>query len=193
VRMNDTGDFFWRLLEPEYHGAMMFCRKLTGDRDRGDDLFQDALVLACTRFASLRDPSAFRPWLYRILVNTFKSTVRRPWWKRRVSLSPEIELSLTGDDPVEAHAARRWLQRAFQAVSTEEQALVTLYELEGWSAHDLAGLYGVSESALKVRVHRAKRKMRDALIAMSQRTESDRQTGLSSKGEPCAAAKPSVD
>jgi RNA polymerase sigma-70 factor (ECF subfamily) len=193
VRMNDTGDLFWKLLEPEYHGAMMFCRKLTGDRDRGDDLYQDALVLACTKFSTLRDTSAFRPWLYRILVNTFKSTVRRPWWKRRVSLSSDIELQLIGDDPIEAHTARRWLQRAFQAISAEEQALVTLYELEGWSAGDLAGIYGLSEGAIKVRVHRARRKMRDALIAMSQRTESDRQNHLSSKGEPCTAAKPSVD
>jgi RNA polymerase sigma-70 factor, ECF subfamily len=192
--MNDTGDLFWRLLEPEYHGAMMFCRKLAGDRDRGDDLFQDALMLACTRFSSLRDHTAFRPWLYRILVNTFKSTVRRPWWKRRVSLSPEMELGLIGDDPVEAHAARRWLQRAFQVVSADEQTLVTLYELEGWSVADLADVYGVSEGAIKVRVHRARRKMRDALVAISKRTEVCRQNAsLSNKGEACAATKPSVD
>jgi RNA polymerase sigma factor (sigma-70 family) len=76
--MDETGARFWELLEPEYRRAMLFCRKLATDRERGDDLFQDALVAALTRFSGLRDEKAFRPWLYRIIVNTFRSKTRRP-------------------------------------------------------------------------------------------------------------------
>ena len=75
-------DLFWQALEPEYRRALLFCRKLMGDRDKGDDLFQDSLVTACTRFGDLRDPGAFRPWLYRVMISTFQSSVRRPWWRR---------------------------------------------------------------------------------------------------------------
>ena len=46
--MTDDRELFWQLLQPEYTRAMMFCRKLTGHRERGDDLFQDALVTALT-------------------------------------------------------------------------------------------------------------------------------------------------
>ena len=172
----------------------MFCRKLMGDRDSGDDLYQDALVTAFTKFNDLREISAFRPWLYRILVNTFKSTVRRPWWKRRTGLTPDIELRLTGEDPIDAHNARRWLQVAFQTVTPDEQALVSLHELDGWSIGELSKLYGKKEGAIKVRLFRARRKMKDALISFSQRSQIQNTAKTAvGKDNQCATARPSLD
>jgi len=172
----------------------MFCRKLMGDRDRGDDLYQDALVIAYTKFPDLRDRTAFRPWLYRILVRTFHSTVRRSWWKVRVSnISPE-DLPLSVINPIEALAARRWLERAFQAVSPQEQTLITLYELEQWTVAELAELYGKSEGSIKTRLFRTRRKMRKALIRFSHEAEMQQRarTALSKEGK-CVAAKPGLD
>jgi len=168
MRMTVDKDRFWRLLEPEYSRAMMFCRKLIGDRDMSDDLFQDALLIACTRIRDLRDEAAFRPWLYRIIINTFRSTVRRPWWRRRVTLTSDIENTLSTPDSVDTLTARRWLERAFQAVSSEDQTLVTLHELEGWPVAELAALYGKSESAIKVQLFRARRKMKAVLLRQSR-------------------------
>jgi len=162
--MDNKPDSFWKLLEPEHKRAMIFCRKLAGDRDRGDDLYQDALLLAYGNFPNLRDPKAFRSWLYRILINRFISAARRPWWKRRLSLKPEILRHLKGEDPTDLHNARRLLEKAFRAVSAEEKALVTLYELEGWPIRELAELLEISESAVKVRLFRARKKMKRALV-----------------------------
>jgi RNA polymerase sigma-70 factor (ECF subfamily) len=168
MRMTFDKNRFWQLLEPEYLRAMMFCRKLIGDRDKSDDLFQDALLIACTRIRDLRDEAAFRPWLYRIIISTFRSTVRRPWWRRRVTLTPEIEDTLSTPDSADSVTARRWLERAFHAVSSEDQTLVTLHELEGWPVAELAALYGKSESAIKVQLFRARRKMKTALLRQSR-------------------------
>jgi len=168
MRMTIDKDRFWRLLEPEYSRAMMFCRKLISDRDKSDDLFQDALLIACTRIGDLRDEAAFRPWLYRIIVSTFRSTVRRPWWRRRVTLTSEIENTLSTPDSGDSVVARRCLERAFQVVSSEDQALVTLHELEGWPVAELAALYGKSESAIKVQLFRARRKMKAVLLRQSR-------------------------
>lgn len=155
----------------------MFCRKLIGDREQGDDLFQDALVAACVGFPQLRDHAAFRPWFYRIMVNTFRSQTRRPWWKRFVPLTSEIELNLPGDNPVDVLAARHWLSRAFKALSAEDQALVTLYELEDWTIAELAHLYDKTEGAIKLRLFRARRKMRDRLLSFSRQSKSQKTTG----------------
>lgn len=166
--MESEQERFWRLLEPEYNRAMMFCRKLIGDRDQGDDLYQDALIIAYSKIGDLRDPAAFRPWLYRIIVNTFHSTVRRPWWKRRVPWTPGLERMLTTSDPAPAHDARRWLGRVFHAISSDEQTLITLHELEGWPVADLAELLGKSEAAIKTGLFRARRKMKNALLKLSK-------------------------
>ncbi len=161
--MQQTKELFWILMEPEYRRATLFCRKLCGDRDRADDLLQDVMVKAMIQFAALRDNDSFRPWLYRILISTFRDSVRRPWWQRRVSLTPEIESEHAVTNPVNRLTARRWLDYAFRAVSPDEQAIVTLHELEQWSVAELAELYSKSESAIKVRLHRARQKMKKQL------------------------------
>lgn len=161
--MKNDQQRFTRLLEPEYKRANMFCRKLSGDPDRGDDLFQEALVIAYKRLGSLKDENAFRPWLYRIIVNRFKSEIRRPWLKRMVLLSREMELAIEGDNPVGLNDARRWLSRAFEALSPESVALVSLHELEGWPVDELARMFGRSENWVKVNLYRARKKMREIL------------------------------
>jgi RNA polymerase sigma factor (sigma-70 family) len=194
VRMSENNELFWKLLEPEYVSGMMFCRKLMGDRDSGDDLYHDVVVTALEKLADLKDPGSFRPWFYRIMINTFRSTIRRPWWKRRVWLSPEIEALMVDPDPTDGHARRRWLGRAFQAVSSEEQALVTLYEMEGWTIGELAELYGKTEGAIKLRLFRARRKMRDAVIKFLKRSQFARATAtLLGKEDGCAAAESGLD
>jgi RNA polymerase sigma factor (sigma-70 family) len=192
--MNTDKELFWSLLEPEYVAAQMFCRKLTGDRDRGDDLFQDGLVLALTRFSSLRDHDAFRPWLYRILINSFRSSVRRPWWKRFVPITPELEWHFSGDDPLDQLTARRWLQRAFEVLSPEAQTLVTLHELEGWPVADLARMYGKTEGATKAALFRARKKMKNTLVKILEQAETNRtQETMNVEEESCSVAKPGID
>ncbi len=192
--MGKDGDLFWKHLEPEYVRGMMFCRKLMGDRDEGDDLYQDALILAYSGFADLKDKGAFRSWFYRILINKFRSTLRRPWWKRRLALTADIEMQLVGDDPVDQHTARRWLKRAFEAISTEEQALITLYELEGWNIRELAELYQITEGTIKVRLFRARRRMKEALIKFSRKSGAAGTAPSNlEKGCPCNVVKPGLD
>jgi RNA polymerase sigma-70 factor (ECF subfamily) len=156
-------ELFWKRLEPEHPRAEAFCRKISTSREEGDDLYQDALLLALRKFDTLKDHSAFRPWLYRIIVNCFTSRTRRPWWRRHATLTPELLETRRGDDPEEVYTARRWLQRAFGALNAEEQTLVTLYELEGWSLDDLARTYGSNPGAIKARLFRCRRKMRKRL------------------------------
>jgi len=156
-------ELFWKLLEPEHPRAEAFCRKLTQNREEGDDLYQDALLTAMRKLGSLRNHDAFRPWLYRIIINAFKNRHRRSWWRRHASLGPDVTPVSAADDPRDRLAARRWLERAFRALNAEERSLVVLFELEQWSIDEMAGLYGLSKGAVKARLFRCRRKMRKEL------------------------------
>ncbi|UCC44128.1 MAG: RNA polymerase sigma factor [Candidatus Zixiibacteriota bacterium] len=192
--MNRNRELFWKLIKPEHVKVRAFCRKLMGSRDDGDDLYQDALVLALTRFADLRNGNAVRPWLYRIVVNTFKNRIRRSRWKNLISLTPEIADTVGMADPSPAYAARRKLERAFRALSAEDRALITLFELEGWSLVELAGLTGKRESAIKVRLFRARRRMREILVRSQSPTEYARTVESAvSEEDICAVPKPNAD
>lgn len=162
--MSKDKDLFWKLIEPEHFKARAFCRKLTGNRDDGDDLYQDALVTALDHFATLREEAAFRSWLYRIIVNNYKNRVRRPWWKKISSFTENLEAVISGQDPELAWDARHRLEIAFRALSPEDRALITLFELQGWTAADLAQIYGQTEVNIRVRLSRTRKKMRRALM-----------------------------
>ena len=189
--MEENKNRFWNLLEPEHLRARAFCRKLMGNRDDGDDLYQDALVDALTGLPALCDTNSFRPWLYRIMVNTFKNRVRRKGLIRQTSLTAAIESGAKGDNPDPRYAARRRLERAFRVLSADDRALVTLFELEGWSIADLAVMFGKRKGNIKVRLSRARKKMRRALIN-SPSSQKKRKTVpmLSRKDDVCVAAKP---
>ncbi|MEW6052110.1 MAG: RNA polymerase sigma factor [Candidatus Zixiibacteriota bacterium] len=160
--MDSGSDRFWRLLEPEHPKAEAFCRRLAGNRDEGSDLYQDGLLTALRRFGTLRDESSFRPWLYRILVNTYQNRCR----SNRKFQSAELTDDVTGHNPADAYAAKRTVARALAALKPMRRTLVVLYELEGWSVHELAAMYGRSEGTVKSWLSRSRRKMVAALTAV---------------------------
>jgi len=141
-----------------------------GNRDEGDDLYQESLVSALTNFMTLRKDNRFRPWLYRIVLNRFKNLKRDKWWTRLVPLTPLIEDTVGGANPAIEFKAKRRLEIAFQALKPEDKALVTLYELEGWKLSELSDLTGRSKGSLKVRLTRAKKKMRERLSLYLSKT-----------------------
>ncbi len=164
-------DLFWKLLEPEHPRAEAFCRKLMQNREEGDDLYQDALLLALRHFGDLKDHDSFRPWLYRIIVNSYKSRYRRPWWRRHASLTPKLLETQATEHPDGQLTARRWLERAFAGLDPEERTLVALFELEEWNTAELARLYRISEGAVRARLFRSRAKMRKTITAYLSRQE----------------------
>lgn len=192
--MNGHRNLFWNLVEPEHNRARAYCRKLTGNRDDGDDLYQDSLVSALTGFEKLRRMESFRPWLYRIIINTFRNQCRISWWKRFSPLTGEVEDTIGGSDPTAVQNARRRLAIAFKAVSPFDRALVILFEMEGWSISELAGLADKTEGSIKVRLSRARNRMRLALTRHLENSALNRRRKpLYGKDKICVATKPVKD
>jgi RNA polymerase sigma-70 factor (ECF subfamily) len=191
--MDRSRHLFWQLTEPEHLRARAFCRKLMANRDDGDDLYQDALVAALTRFEGLREIEAFRSWLYQIIVNAFKNRMRRPWYRRFRPLTSEMAETMVGNNPVEGQAVRRKLKIAFRAVTPEDKALVTLFELEGWPIEAIARMQHISQGAVKMRLSRARKKMRVALVKHRLRTSGANPKAKLREDKLCVATKPAQD
>jgi RNA polymerase sigma-70 factor (ECF subfamily) len=192
MQMDRHRDLFWELLEAEHPRFRAFCRRLAGDRNRGDDLCQDSLVAALRRFDTLRDKSLFRAWLYRIVVNRYRNSRRS--WRRWLRLTESNHGNGSGPDPGAHHDAKRTLELAMRSLTPDERALISLHELEGWSVRDLVALTGRSESALKVRLFRIRRCMRDELLRRAARMEAVRKANTAERKERLWIVKsPGVD
>lgn len=191
--MDRNRDLFWKLIEPEHRKVSAFCRKLTGNRDDGDDLCQDALVQALDRFETLRKRGAFRPWLYRIVINAYKNRSRRSWWKRFSPLTDDIADQFGGHDPNPKYRARRLLEVGFTAISDEDRALVTLFEMDGWTVAELSIMFSASQGAIKVRLHRARKRMRMRLVKHLAKSGVKESKKTVSEDETCIAIKQGAD
>ena len=159
----DTADRSWfeplaRTFErPAYHFAVM----LTGDRATTEELVQEAFARV---WASPRTPSAepdFRRWLYRAITNLARDYHRRRVLqsKLRFGAPPEI-------DPVEevVHRAEdQDLLRAVISLPFKDRQAIYLRYFDGLPFADVAEVIGTTESAARVRVHRALKELRGRL------------------------------
>jgi len=162
---------FWKLLEPVHPGAEAFCRRLAGNREDGDDLYQESLLAAMRKFGSLKELDSFKPWLFRIIVNRFKNRCRSSWWSRKISLNDEGHEIGGFHDPRREYDSRRWLERTMRPLSVQDRALIMLYEIEKWSVSELSSMFGKPEGTIKARLFRARRKMREVIERHLSKTE----------------------
>lgn len=163
-------DLFWNLLEPEHQRARAYCRKLLGNRDDGDDLYHDALVRALAGIESLASHDSFRPWLYRVIINCYKNRFRRPWWQKLVSLEGDSYPELISHQSETDFKVRRHLDIALNGLSPSDRALVILHELQGWPIAETAHAAGLTAGNTRVRLSRARGKMRRTLVKHFKRS-----------------------
>jgi RNA polymerase sigma-70 factor (ECF subfamily) len=134
---------------------------LTGDRATAEELVQEAFARV---WASPRTPSAepdFRRWLYRAITNLARDYHRRRVLesKLRFWAPPEI-------DPVEAvlhRAEDRDLLRAVISLPFKDRQAIYLRYFDGLPFADVAQVTGTTESAARIRVHRALKELRGRL------------------------------
>lgn len=135
-----------------YHVAKTL---LYSDADCADAI-QETIVKAFTNLHTLRQDSYAKTWLVRILINECYAFMRRG--KRVVSLE-EYQFQETAGEQADYSD----LYEAVRQLPKNIRICVTLYYLEGYSVKETAELLGISESAVKNRLARARAKMRSEL------------------------------
>ncbi len=166
-----------RLLMNAQAVAYRFSRSVCGGPADAEDVMQDALLKTFRYVRRIRDPHAFRTWLYRTVRNACLMKRRRKAGEPARVLS--IDDVLPGADgrvgaavpaagrspeALAANAAlRRRLSRALRALPPSYRAIVFLREMEGLSTKEVAGILKISESNVKMRLHRARLFLRKQL------------------------------
>lgn len=185
-------EVFWQMIEKEHIKARNYCGRLAGDLTVGDDLYQDAVIRAYRGYEGLKNSDAFRSWFYRIIANTYKSRFRSSWWRRIIKHSEDINIAeIIQHNPSGQYEAKRRLEYAMGALSAEDRVVVMLAELEGWKISEIAEMFAVNEGAIKMRLSRARHKMRERLGKIYR----DNFDLMKKQGmiEICNVAKPEID
>lgn len=138
---------------------------VVADPELAADVVQDTLLRAWRGLARFRGEAAIGTWLHRIAVNTALTARRRAMrlGGRTAEMDDDYAAEATPEnDPErggEAMELRRSLERALDSLPAGQRDVVVLKDVEGWSHADIALRLGISESAAKVRLHRAHRRL----------------------------------
>lgn len=131
------------------------------------DLAQDVALRAWSNLGRLEDPRTFPAWIRRIAGNAARDHLRRRAVRREEELDAALELA-SEDDPHQRAERVAEVRFMLAALEDEDQEVVDLLmaRADGLSVEELAERTGLSEGALKMRLLRARGRLRERLEAL---------------------------
>ena len=160
---------FTRLVEATHADMYTLAYRLTGNAEDAQDVVQEAYLRAFKGLKRFRGDAEFTSWMYRITANCANSHLSRTSKHRHDAIDETNDVTDERPGP-EARLGsadeRQLLNRALQSLSPEMRAVVVLRDVYDLPHEAIAAELGISEGAAKVRLHRARRKLRERLFPL---------------------------
>ena len=169
---------FDELVKVTYADTYTLAYRLTGDEEDARDVVQEAYLRAFRGLKRFRGDAQFSTWMYRITANCAATHLGRRQKHRHDELTEE--LGVTDDRPIaspegqaELGVLRDRLHEALAQLPPRLRSVVILRDVYDLPHESIAAELGISESAAKVRLHRARRKLREDLFPLPSDEEQD--------------------
>jgi RNA polymerase sigma-70 factor (ECF subfamily) len=169
-------DAFDELVRCTYVDAYTLALRLTANEEDARDVVQEAYLRAWKGIGRFRGDAQFSTWLYRITANASYTLVQK---RRRHRVEP-LELvhepvdtrpEAQPESAAESAGVLEQLSDALATLPPKLRVVVVLKDVYGLSHEDIAEELGISVSAAKVRLHRGRKKLREALFDEQGRSE----------------------
>lgn len=151
-------DAFARLVAQHQNRVFRLAGRFFVERADVEEVAQETFLVAWRKLASYRGDAPFEHWLTRVCLRCCYARLRRERRRRDdVAFSHEPAAVATDRDaPIE-------VERLLARLSARDRFVLLLLDGEGWSVREIAERVGWSESNVKVRAHRARRRLRRLL------------------------------
>jgi RNA polymerase sigma-70 factor (ECF subfamily) len=150
------------LLERHETLVLRVARQQLAGREGYRDVAQEALLRACQRLPTLRQPERFTAWLLGIVLNVAREHRRAPHLRW---LPLDLVEFVAGDGPPASadEDEQRALHLALRRLPKRYQVVVALHYLEDMSYEEVARNVGLSPAGVRTRIHRARLLLAKAL------------------------------
>ena len=168
ARLGDQ-EAFEQLVRETYAATYTLAYRLTGDEEDARDVVQESYLRAYRGLKRFRGDAQFTTWLYRITANCASTYLGKRSRRRTEPLNDELQVADTDPerDPsarADATLLRDRLEDALGDLPPKLRSVVLLRDVYDMPHEAIAAELGISESAAKVRLHRARRKLREAVF-----------------------------
>lgn len=143
-----------------------YARALTGDAWAADDLVQDTLERACTKWRLWLAGSDLRAWLFTLMHNLYVSQLRHAG--RQGELARPVDVAELGADPAAPTAPVDTaidLQRSLLRLPEEQRIVLLLVTLEDLSYAEVARIVDVPVGTVMSRLSRARARLQELMEA----------------------------
>jgi RNA polymerase sigma-70 factor (ECF subfamily) len=154
------------------------AHKILGDVADAEEVIQDVFWTGFHKAKTFQGSAQFSTWLYRLTVNAALGRLRRTKRNREVPydeylpkfqddghhlVRPVIDWSDTLDEKYAQREIQHLLAGALDALKPLDKSIVVLSDLEGMSDKEISATLGLTVSAVKTRLHRARLFLRGKL------------------------------
>lgn len=183
-----------------FGGRMLsVARRFLTNEDDARDAVQEAFLSAFQSIHQFNGGAMLSTWLHRIVVNAALMQLRRRRRKPEHSIDELLprfdaegswahDCTVTGDRPeamLERHQTREMVRRCIDKLPDSYRAILLLRDIEDLDAIETAARLGVTTSAVKVRLHRARQALRTLIQRETKQQEVSR---LAASDETCRAS-----
>lgn len=159
---------FEELVRRTYAETFTLARRLMSNDEDARDVAQEVYLRAWKGIANFRGDAQFSTWLYRITANCSNTHLKR---RKRHRAEPLDEFNDPAEvrqegQPAAAYEAADLLERVSVAIDELPEKLrqvVVLRDVYGLSHEAIGDELGITVTAAKVRLHRARRKLHDVV------------------------------
>ncbi|HEV8115262.1 MAG TPA: RNA polymerase sigma factor [Acidimicrobiales bacterium] len=173
---------FEALVTATYPDAFTLATRLMGNEEDAADVVQDSYLRAYRAIGRFRGDARFTTWLYRIVANCAATSLGRRGRHRHEQLD---EALLVVDEHADRDPERKAsdavdrvrVQAALAAMPEKLRVVVVLRDIYDLTHEAIAAELGITETAAKVRLHRARKKLRARLYPMRGDAEAEDRVG----------------
>lgn len=160
---------FDELVRATYADSYTLALRLTGNEEDARDVVQDAYFRAFRGLKRFRGDAQFSTWMYRITANCAATHMGKRTKHRHDVLDdsdPVVDLRPASDPQLQSDASelRARLSVALETLPAKLRQVVVLRDIYDLPHEAIATELGISETAAKVRLHRARKKLREELF-----------------------------
>ena len=137
-----------------------FARSLCATPEDAEDAAQEALIILYRKIGMLRATGALASWMFRIVRN---ECLRRARLLVRDHPPTRETTTLSAEDEVLQRLEAAEVAAAIAALPADQRRVLIMRDVQGFAGPMVAGALGLSTAAMKSRLHRARKTVRDAL------------------------------
>jgi RNA polymerase sigma-70 factor, ECF subfamily len=163
---------FGALVDRHVGRATALARRLLGSRAETEDVVQEATLQAYLGLRELREPERFGAWFSAIAANLARMRLRET--RGRLVPLDGIDGTFASDDPLETRERLRAIHEALAKLSSPEREAVLLHYVGGLTTPEIAFRADEQVGTVRVRLHRARRRLQLHLAALAPTTREER-------------------